>query len=285
MGEIPFTFGGLRKPFSDYKTARFAVLPVPYEKTVSYGRGTAKGPKAIIDASRNLELYDEEIDFMPAEAGIATLKPLVVKAAPEAMMAKVCGATSKILSDGKFPVLLGGEHSITPGAVKAVKSHVGEFSVLQFDAHSDLRDSYRGSRFSHACAMARAREHADTVHVGIRSVGDDEADLVKRLRGEGKLFFASDVLGCDRAGDIVSALRENVYITFDVDCFDPSIMPSTGTPEPGGLGWYDVLRILRAVAKERTVVGFDIMELAPNGIKASDFTAARLAYKMMGYTL
>jgi agmatinase len=286
MKNVPFTFGGLRKPFCDYKTARYAVLPVPYEKTTSYLKGTAKGPKAILDASRYLELYDEELDMVPAEAGIATLKPLAVSGGPESMMAKVKASTLRLLQDGKFPVILGGEHSISPAVAWAAAEHHGEISVLQFDAHSDLRESYNGSRYSHACAMARAREHADTVHVGIRSVGWEEADLVKELRSRKKLYFAKDILDGGRTADIVGALRKKVFITFDVDCLDPSIMPSTGTPEPGGLGWYDALAIIRAVTRERTVVGFDVMELCPNrSERSSDFTAAKLAYKTMGYVL
>ena len=286
MPEKPSGFCGLEKPFSDYECARYAVLPAPYERTTSYGKGTSKGPNAIIEASRYLELYDEELDATPAETGIATLKPLAVDGRqPNAMAHAIRKAVAVLLGDGKIPVVLGGEHSITPAAVDAVAECFGDVSVLQFDAHSDLREEYHGNRHSHACAMARSREHADTVHVGIRSLGAEEAPLVKRLRAEGKLYFATDVIGKDRVMDIVGALKDRVYVTFDVDAFDPSIMPSTGTPEPGGLGWYDVLGILRGVCRERAVVGFDIMELSPNpGNKAPDFTAAKLAYKMIGYS-
>jgi agmatinase len=283
MASVPFSFGGLRKPFSDYGTARFAVLPVPYEMTTSYMKGTAKGPRAIIDASRYLELYDEELDRNTAEEGIATLKPLPVKGGPDIVGGRIRAKVRKIASDGKLPVVLGGEHSITPSVARALKDVHGEISVLQFDAHADLRDSYHGLRHSHACAMARTREHADTVQVGIRSVGEEESALVKRLRAEGRLFFAQDVLGGRRCREIIAPLKDKVHITFDVDAFDPSIMPSTGTPEPGGLGWYDALTMLRAVAAARTVVGFDLMELTPQANKAPDFTAAKLAYRMMGY--
>lgn len=287
MPKTPKGFCGLDSPFSDYGTAGYAVLPVPYERTTSYGKGAAKGPKAIIEASRYLELYDEELDLTPAEAGIATMKPLAVgRMHPNAMARTVRNAVLGLLGDGKTPIVLGGEHSITPAAVEAAAEFFGDLSVLQFDAHSDLREEYQGVRHSHACAMARSREHADTVHVGIRSLGAEEASLVKRLRAEGKLYFAADVIGKDRSADIVGALKERVYVTFDVDAFDPSIMPSTGTPEPGGLGWYDALGILRRVCDERAVVGFDVMELAPNRWnKAPDFTAARLAYKMVGYSM
>ncbi|MFH0863075.1 MAG: agmatinase [Candidatus Altiarchaeota archaeon] len=276
-------FCGLDASHSGYANARFVVLPVPYELTTSYGKGAARGPAAILEASRYLELYDEELDCTPAECGIATLQPLSIKAGPEVMIRTVEASVGRVLADGKFPVVFGGEHSVSVGVAKAVADMHCGVSVLQFDAHSDLRESYGGSRYSHACAMARIREFADTVHVGIRSLGDDEADLVKRLRAEGKLYFASDVLQRDRTADIISALKEKVFITFDVDGFDPSIMPSTGTPEPGGLGWYDSLKILKSVIGEREVVGFDLMELSPEKNKSPDFLAAKLAYKVMGY--
>jgi len=284
MARAPYAFGGLTGEFSDYRKARFAVLPVPYERTTSYMKGTSRGPGAIIDASRNMELYDEELDIIAAESGIATLKPLVVKGGPETMVAKVRAACKKILEDGKFPVVLGGEHSISPGVCYALADHYGEISVLQFDAHSDLRETYRGSRFSHACAMARMRERAGSVQVGIRSVGEDEAELVKELRGKKRLFLAKDVLSRDCIPDILGGLRGKVFITFDVDAFDHSMMPSTGTPEPGGLGWYDSLDVIRAVVGAKDVVGFDVMELCPmKKFHAPDFAIAKLTYKTMGY--
>ncbi|MFH1056009.1 MAG: agmatinase [Candidatus Altiarchaeota archaeon] len=284
MVKSQLKFCGLERHFSDYSKARFAVLPVPYEKTTTYAKGTAKGPKAIMEASCKLELYDEELDSTPAESGIATLKPLVIRDKPEIMVRKVKDACLKILDDGKFPILLGGEHSISVGFLLALKERVPDVSVLQFDAHADLRESYRGSRYNHACVMARIRENVECVQVGIRSISDEESELVKKLRSDKTLFFAKDVLEGDCTKDIINRLSENVYITFDLDCMDPSIMPSTGTPEPGGLGWYDVLRILKAVTSAKNVVGFDVMELCPKpNSEASDFTAAKLAYKMLGY--
>jgi agmatinase len=286
MAAVPQTFCGLKGGFSAYAAAKFAVLPVPYDRTTSYGKGTGKGPKAIINASRYLELYDEELYCNPAEAGIATLKPLKVAAKPEKMADDVRASVLGILEDGKVPVLLGGEHSISSGAVAAMKEHHGEITVLQFDAHADLKETYQGTPFSHACAMARIRQHAETVQVGIRSLADEEAELVKRLRAERRLFYSTDVLERDCIGDILGSLGEKVYVTFDVDAFDPSLMPSTGTPEPGGLFWYDVMRILRAACDGRHIVGFDVNELAPiPGLHAPDFTAAKLAYKLMGYSL
>jgi agmatinase len=275
-------FAGLGKPFSDYKTARFVVIPVPYEKTTSYGKGTARGPDAILAASRYMELYDEELDRNTAETGIATLKPVVVDDEPQVLVKELRSVCQKVVSDGKFPVVLGGEHSISLGLLLALKDHYKDVSVLHFDAHADLRDEYFGSKYSHACVMRRIREHAPAVQVGIRSLSDDETDIFKKERKN--IFTASEMLEKDRTSDIVGRLGKNVFITFDVDVFDPSIMASTGTPEPGGLGWYDVLKVLRAVSGEKNIVGFDAVELSPvKGLSAPDYTVARLVYRLMGY--
>lgn len=282
MAIVPFNFGALGEEFSGYSKSRFAVIPIPYEKTTTYVKGTAKGPEAIIDASRNMELYDEELGATPAEQGIATLPPLAIDEPPEEMVEKVKDACLRILRDGKFPVVLGGEHSISLGGVLAAKEHCSEVSVLQLDAHTDLRDEYGGSRYSHACVMRRVREHADAVQAGIRSMSEDEAKQVKKLKNS--IFFAKDLLEKDCTKEIIDRLGDNVYVTVDLDVLDPSIMPSVGTPEPGGLGWYEVLKLVKKVTEEKKVVGFDVMELCPNpGNKAPDYTAAKLAYKMMGY--
>lgn len=279
---IPHRFGGLDDTFSSYEKAGFAVIPVPYEKTTSYGKGTVKGPGAIIDASCNMELYDEELECNTAESGIATLKPLVVDDVPEVLVEELRKSCAKVLKDGKFPVVLGGEHSISLGLLLALKDFYKDVSVLQLDAHADLRDEYGGSRYSHACIMRRIREHASAVQVGIRSYSDDEVIVVKKERKN--IFFASDMHKKDFTSEIVSRLGKNVFVTFDVDVFDPSIMPSTGTPEPGGLGWYEVLRILREVSEKRNIVGFDAVELAPDpSTKAPDYTVAKLVYRVMGY--
>jgi agmatinase len=275
-------FAGLAEAFSDYEKARYVVLPVPYEKTTSYGKGTVNGPEAIIEASRFMELYDEELMVNTAESGIATLKPLVVDDAPEILIEELRKSCAKILKDGKFPVVLGGEHSISLGVLLAVKEFYKEVTVLQFDAHTDLRDEYGGSKYSHACVMRRIREHVPAVQVGIRSYSDDEVKTVERERKN--IFLASEMHERDCVKDIISRLGKNVYVTFDVDAFDPSIMPSTGTPEPGGLGWYEVLRILREVSKTKNIVGFDAVELAPNtSVTAPDYMVARLVYRVMGY--
>ncbi|HHQ45169.1 MAG TPA: agmatinase [Candidatus Altiarchaeales archaeon] len=276
-----FNFGGLEPPFSDYKKAKFAVLPVPYERTTSYVQGTAYGPAAIIEASANMELYDEELDFTPAESGIATFEDLVIDAPPEEMVDIVDEHIARILQDRKIPVMLGGEHSITVGAVQAVRRRHPGVSVLQLDAHTDLRDEYEGSRYNHACVMARVREMAPCVQAGIRSSCAEEAECLKKFGDT--IFHARRILKDRNLSEIVGSLSDEVYITLDLDVFDPSIMPSVGTPEPGGLGWYDVLELLERVCAEKTVVGFDVVELCPNPQSvASDFTAAKIAYKLMG---
>ncbi len=275
-------FAGLHPPFSDYGGAKFAVLPVPYEKTTSYGKGTAKGPQAIIAASAYLELYDEETDANPSEQGIATMPSVKFPKVgqPAQSIRKAC---SKVYSDGKFPLVLGGEHSISLGCALAAKDHRPDVTVLHFDAHADRRMEYHGTPHSHACVMAAISKHMPAVSVGIRSLSDEEAEEVKRLRSSKMLYFAKDVIEKNPVADIIGSLGGNVYITFDVDAFDPSIMASTGTPEPGGLGWYQALGILSEVYSKRNVIGADIVEFAPDGNRACEFTAAKLAYKMLSY--
>ena len=277
-------FAGLMPPYSEYKGARFVVIPVPYEMTSTYGKGSIAGPNAIIEASNYLELYDEEINSVPAEAGIATLNPIHPLTGAEDMISQVTSVTESVMADNKIPVLLGGEHTISYAGVKAASMKFARFSVLQFDAHADLRDVYLGSKYNHACTMARIREITDAVQVGIRSLSYEESGIVNELRKNDRLFFAKDVAGGARLERIIEHLDDNVYITFDLDAFDPSIMSSTGTPEPGGLIWDDTLRILKSVCTSRNIIGFDLMELAPQpGRHDCDFTAAKLAYKMMAY--
>jgi agmatinase len=274
-------FGGLDNQFRDYGKARFVVVPVPYEHTTTYVKGARNGPKAILEASANMELYDEEYGFIPAEAGIATAEPVVVDDRPEAMVEEVRRRVSAVLGDGKFPVVLGGEHSVTVGVFKAVKEAHPNASVLQLDAHTDLRDTYNGSKLNHACVMARIREMADAVQVGVRSVSEEEVEPLSRHRKT--IIHAREVLSNDVSRRILRALTGEVYVTVDCDVFDPSIMPSVGTPEPGGLGWYDVTDILKAVVGHKRVVGFDVVELCPNAHNmAPDFTAAKLVYKIIG---
>jgi len=277
-------FGGIDGEFSTFERAAFAVVPVPYDLTTSYQGGSRRGPDAILDASRNIELYDEELGKEFYLSGIYTHAPLEVEASgPEAMTGAVHRVVAKLLKAGKIPVLLGGEHSISVGAVRAVKERYPGVSVLHLDAHADMRDSYQGSPFSHACAGRRMSEICPLLQIGIRSMSAEEAEFLKR--GKVKSYSADVISGTDAwKKKIRSELAGDIYISLDLDVLDPSVMPSTGTPEPGGLFWKDLLMILRDVSSRCRVRGFDVVELSPiPGIIAPDFLAARLVYKMMGY--
>lgn len=271
----------------DAATARVAVLPIPFEATTSYGTGTRRGPAAILEASAQIEFYDPELDAEPCRAGICTLPPVELPAGDGGKaMAALRRAYEEALATPRFVLALGGEHTITYPLVAAWARILGPragLSVLQFDAHADLRDEYRGTRWSHACVMRRvADDGLPVVGVGIRAVSMKERDYA---RAHSLTMVRGDELGgagwIDRALD---ALGPKVYVTFDVDFFDPSLMPATGTPEPGGGTWAQALALLRRVFSEREVVGADIVELAPiAGLHACDFIVAKLAYKMIGY--
>ncbi|MBS3097483.1 agmatinase [Candidatus Woesearchaeota archaeon] len=281
---IPDNFGALEKGFSS-TNAKVFVLPVGYEGTVTYGKGASKGPKAMIEASKNMELYDEELDSEPYLAGIHTLNDLSVKKDNvEKAIEKVENSVKNWINKNKFPVVLGGEHSISLGAVRAFKEKFNDLSVLQIDAHSDLRDSYDKSKFNHACVMRRIVELCPIVQVGIRSQDISEVEFIKEKKLK-NIFYAKDIYDNDRWFDkAIGGLSSNVYLTIDLDGLDPSIMPSTGTPEPGGLSWYGLLKFLRKVFSEKNIVGFDVVELAPNKNNvAPDFMAAKLVYKIIGY--
>lgn len=281
---IPFSFGGLPDKPEDFDKASIAILPVPFDGTVSYRTGTRNGPGAIIEASRNMELYNEESGGEISDFGVFTLDELEpTLQSPEAMTLRVRDAMRGIMKAEKFPIMLGGEHSITIGAVEAMSEKHPDLSVLQFDAHSDLRDSYWGTRYSHASAMRRVMDFAPVTQVGIRSASKEEES---RLRENAeRIFRAEKIVGqtgwLDR---MIGSLSDEVYITMDLDALDPSIMPSVGTPEPGGLLWYETLEILKSVCRKKKVVGFDIVELLPNPNNiAPDFLAAKLVSKLIGY--
>ncbi|MEW6363176.1 MAG: agmatinase [Acidobacteriota bacterium] len=283
--EPDWNFLGLGRRLSEFETSRYLILPVPYDATTSYRSGARYGPEAIIASSRFMEFYDEELGFEPCRAGIHTLPPLDVDTSGvEATVGRIFRAARSALASGKTLVTLGGDHSISPPLVRAHAARYRDLHVLQFDAHSDLRDSYMGSRFNHACAARRMGEFAGVTGVGIRSMTPQCAALVKS-GGPFSMFTAGDIRAdagwIDR---VVDALGEPVYVTIDLDAFDPSVVPSTGTPEPGGLLWHDVTALLREVARRRRVVGADIVELSPiPGLHAPDFLAARLVYKLIGY--
>jgi agmatinase len=273
-------FGGIPEEYSD-TSAPVVILPVPYDATSTWIKGSDKGPEAILEASANMELFDIETQKEVYLEGIYTAPLLYTGIDPEKMVQQVYLETKNYLSEGKFVVMIGGEHSITAGPVKAYVEKYSDLSVLQLDAHSDLRNEYEGSPYNHACVMARVQELCPLVQVGIRSmdVAENERIIPQRM------FWAQEVAG--RKGwheRAIDQLTEHVYISIDLDVFDPSIMPSTGTPEPGGLYWYETLEFLRKVVHSRKVVGFDIVELCPvDNNKGPDFLAAKLLYKLLSY--
>ncbi len=282
---LPYNFGGLDEEFASLERARAVVLPVPYDFTTSYQGGTRLGPAAILAASRNMELWDEELGPIYRQ-GIATLPELEPTAeGPEAMVGRVEQATEWILSQGKLPAILGGEHSITTGAIRAAKRRHPKLSVLQIDAHGDMRDTYLDSRFSHACVMRRIRELVPASSVGIRSISEEEAEY---LREHPQPMWSTRHFRALK-GDwspVLDTLSNDVFITFDLDGLDPAILPATGTPEPGGLDWFEAVDLIRAVSKRALIVGFDVIEFAPMpGQTASDFLAARMVYRMIGLAL
>ena len=277
-------FGGIEEQYEALAGAAFVVIPVPYDLTTTYQGGTRKGPAAILEASCNMELYDEEIGAETYRAGIHTMEPLeAVASGPEGMLGRIREAVERVFDLGKIPVMLGGEHSITLGAVQAARKRFPRLSVLHLDAHADMRMTYQGTPYSHACIGRRMRELCPVVQAGIRSMSAEEAAYLKKAAVP---VFPAAAIRHDRAwvGKVLRRLSKDVYITVDLDAFDPSIMPSTGTPEPGGMLWHDVLDLLREVCRKKNVIGFDLVELAPiPGMVAPDFLAARLAYRMMGY--
>ncbi len=273
-------FGDLPEPFADPARARVAIVPVPYDGTSTWLKGANRGPEAIIDASAHLELYDIETASEPYRRGILTDPPVTEGSTPEAMARAVEERVAGHLAAGRFPVVLGGEHSVAIGAMRAAAARFERVSFLQLDAHADLRPEYEGSRYNHACVMARARELGPIVQVGIRSMDAGELGGLDPHR----VFYAERLEG--RRGwerDVVRRLSGKVYLTVDLDVLDPSLMPSTGTPEPGGLGWYQVLSLAARLCRERELVGFDVVELAPSGARAPDFLAAKLVYKLLAY--
>jgi agmatinase len=287
--EPPDSFLGLPAEETRYEDARVVVLPIPYEGTVSYQGGASRGPRAILDASREVELYDEELGTEPWRAGIHTLPPLAVAAGgPAAMEARIRAVADELGRDGKLVLALGGEHGVTPPLVASLRARAeGEVSVLLIDAHADLRPEYGGTELSHACTAYRVLDGGPVAVVGPRAFCREESDIA-RERGVG-LFPARELAG-RRPGswipEVLERLGPDVYVSFDVDGLDPAIMPATGTPVPGGLGWWDALALLRAVGESRRILGVDVVELAPiPGLVAPDFLAAQLAHKLLAYAL
>lgn len=269
------------------ESARAVVIPFGLEATVSYGRGTARGPQAILAASPELEFFDDELWCEPfREIGIATLKPPAIPSRVEAALSVLEQAVEMVLAAGKFPLVLGGEHSLTVGTVRPFVRRFSDLAVLHLDAHADLRDAYLGERFSHACTMRRVLEHPGlrAVSVGIRAISAEEVPFLEASSGRIHVHWARESSRW-RLDEIVAPLRGRpIYVTVDVDVLDCGLMPATGTPEPGGLSFAQVCTVLRAAAEAGCIVGADIVELAPiPGLHACDFTAAKLAYKLLAY--
>jgi len=275
------TYAGIPEEYANFEKSKIMLIPVPYDGTSTWGKGADKGPEAFLHASENMELYDIETDSEVYKQGIYLTDPITVNESPEAMVKAVHEMTKTNIKRNKFVTLFGGEHSISIGAMRAFNECFDNLTVLQIDAHADLRKEYEGSKYNHACALYEANQNTNLVQVGIRSM-----EAIERTEmNEENVFFAHDMVNDDYWADkAIEAMSDTVYITFDLDGFDSSIMPSTGTPEPGGLFWYETLDFLKRVFDEKNVVGFDIVELCPNpNDKSSDFLAAKLYYKMLSY--
>ena len=273
-------FGGNEVVYN-YSESGIIIVPVPYDETSTWMKGADKGPDAILEASVNLEFYDVETSSEAHITGINTIPPVLEKETPQKLVNAVYDRTLSLLTDKKFPVIIGGNHTVSIGAIKAFSEYFKNLTILQLDAHADLRQVYEGSEFNHACVMARAREYAPVIQVGIRSMSAEELPFAEKDR----IFFSHE-LYYDKTlyEKAIDKLTENVYITIDLDVFDPSLMPSTGTPEPGGPPYYELLHFMRDVMKTRNVVGFDLVELCPSVTnKSPDFIAAKIIYQLLSY--
>lgn len=275
-------YGDFEEKYTRYADAAIAILPVPYDGTSTWIKGADKGPRALLEASFNMEFYDIETDTEVFRHGIATLDPVTENASPEAMVNEVEQRMNTILADKKFPVLIGGEHSVSVGAFRAMAKRYPEFSILQLDAHSDMRDEYEGSPYNHACVMARGKDLTpNIVQVGIRSSAIEEKHNIDPSR----IFYAHEIKEIDGTAwmyEVSQKLTDNVYVTIDLDVLDPAYMPSTGTPEPDGLNYRQVLTILKLINERHNIIGLDVVELCPNDCnKAPDFLAAKLIYQFL----
>lgn len=275
-------FLDLPSQFRDPSHAQAAIIPVPYDLTSSWHKGADKGPAALIKASAALEWYDIETDSCACEHGIITTSPVLHDGDPESLATKVAAAVEQQWGANRLPVVLGGEHSVSIGAIQAAAHRFPGMCVLQIDAHGDTRESYEGSPYNHACVMARAREVAPTIQVGIRAIEAEE----RAAMDDSRVIFGHEIqqdrLGTKWIDRTLALLGERVYITIDLDAFDPAVLPATGTPEPGGLSWTQMNQLLEAVVQRSEVVAFDVVELCPReGMHASDFTAAKLVYRLL----
>lgn len=271
-------FLDLPNEFTDARNSAIRVIPVPYDATSTWVKGADAGPRAIIDASCQVEWLDVQTGLEVHRHGIATAEPVRVDGPPEQLVPRVEQVVGEALDEGALPVVLGGEHSVSIGAIAACADRFDDLTVVQIDAHADTRDEYHGSRFNHACVMARAREMCEIVQVGIRSLDADELPRLDTSR----VVFAHQTRDAGWIDRAVSLVGPKVYVTIDLDGFDPSLVPATGTPEPGGLSWWQVDDLLRRLTGQSTVVGFDVVELCPRpGAHASEFVAARLVHRFL----
>ena len=274
-------YAGIPDQYAKLENSKIVIIPVPYDGTSTWQKGADKGPEAFLDASENMELYDIETNSEVYKEGVYLAETITENSSPEAVVKTVHETTKKYINKNKFVTIIGGEHSISIGTIKAFDECFNNLTVLQIDAHADLRKEYEGTPYNHACAMYEASLNTNLVQVGIRSMDKSERNSMNL----DKVFFAHDMaVNEDWMDDVIDQLTDNVFITFDLDALDPSIMPSTGTPEPGGLFWYETLEFLKMVFERKNVVGFDLVELCPNEIeKSSDFLTAKLFYKMLSY--
>ena len=275
------TYAGIPQDYGKLETAKIVLIPVPYDGTSTWQKGADKGPEAFLNASANMELYDIETETEVYKRGIHLTEAVTEASSPEAMVEAVHAATKRFIKKNKFVTIFGGEHSISIGTIRAFNECFDNLTVLQLDAHADLRKEYEGSSCNHACAVYEASQTTNLIQVGIRSMDVSETTVLDQE----KTYFAHEMVNDDSwMESSIDQMTENVFITIDLDAFDPSILSSTGTPEPGGLLWYETLEYLKQVFQEKNVVGFDIVELCPNANdKSSDFLAAKLYYKMLSY--
>lgn len=276
-----YVFGGLPPKYSEYENAEVLLQPIPYDGTSTWGKGADKGLDVFIEASENMEIYDIETDSEVYKKGIHILDSILEKSSAEEVYKEVYSKTTELLETGKFLSFFGGEHSVSIGVIEAFKEKYRNLTVLQLDAHADLRESYLGSEFNHACALHKASKSTNLIQVGIRSMDACEKEFMKY----DKCFFAEDIYGKTSWMDqSIEKMTDEVYITIDLDVLDPSIMPATGTPEPGGLDWNTTIQYLRKVFESKNVVGFDIVEFAPiEGLTAPGFLVSKLYYKLLSY--
>jgi len=273
------TYAGIPEEFAKLEQAKVVLIPVPYDGTSTWQKGADKGPQAFLEASENMELFDIETRSEVYKKGVYLTPPVTENSSPEKMVEAVYKTTKNYIQQEKFVTLFGGEHSISIGTIRAFNESFEDLTVVQIDAHADLRKEYEGSKCNHACAVHEASKTTNLIQVGIRSMDAEELEYMD----ENQVYFAHDLYE-DWMDDAIGQMTPNVFLTIDLDAFDPSILPSTGTPEPGGLFWYETLDFIRTIFKKKNVVGFDIVELCPNpSEKSSDFLAAKLYYKMLSY--